>query len=167
MATHLSILLLLLTASPTYEVTYSCRSTAPCGCSSAMATVSKIVGGEPAVASSWGWAVALTYNSNQLSCGGSILSSSWILTAAHCVKNRAASLFTVYAGSNILTTFRQVSGVARIYQHPDYDARTVVNDIALLQLSSPFDMNDTTLAKICLPSFTSETYPPIDSTVNA
>ena len=167
MATYLVILLFHLAISPTYEVTYSCSSTASCGCSSAIATVSKIVGGEAAVGSSWGWAVALTYNSNYLFCGGSILSSSWILTAAHCVDNRVASLFTVYAGSNNLQTFSQVRYVTRIYEHPDYDATTVVNDIALLQLSSPFNMSDPGLAKICLPSYTSETYPPIDSTVNA
>ena len=167
MATYLPILLLLLMTSPTHEVTYSCSSTASCGCSSAIATVTKIVGGEAAVASSWGWAVALTYNSDYLSCGGSILSSSWILTAAHCVHNRVAYLFKVYAGSNYLQTFSQVRRVISIYEHPDYNPRTVVNDIALLQLSSPFNMSDPGLAKICLPSFTSENYPPIDSTVNA
>ena len=167
MAILVLILAFLLTASPTASVTYTCAPSAPCGCSTAMATVSKIVGGENAVQGSWGWAVALTYDSNELSCGGSILSSSWIITAAHCVDGLDASPFSVYAGSIEFRSNSQMRTVRRIFAHPYYNAKSVVNDIALLELSSPLNMTDANVAKICLPASTDERYPPDESTVNA
>ena len=45
---------------------------------------SKIVGGEEAIQNSIPWQISLRYRSNH-HCGGSILSSDRILTAAHCV----------------------------------------------------------------------------------
>ena len=44
---------------------------------------SKIVGGTEAVAHSWPWIVSMVFF-EQVRCGGSILNSEWILTAAHC-----------------------------------------------------------------------------------
>ncbi|UJR24280.1 hypothetical protein I4U23_027247 [Adineta vaga] len=161
------LLLLVVITRPSHQTTFTCNSTASCGCSTQTAIVTKIVGGEAAQPKSWGWAVALTYNSNQLLCGGTILSSYWILTAAHCVIGKTASLINVYAGSNNLTSFSQASTAATVYMHPNYNTSTYVNDIALLRLNTPFDMSDAGLAKICLPASTTEIYPPINSTLVA
>jgi hypothetical protein len=167
MVTLFVIVVFLLTVSPTEPVSYACASTTPCGCSTTMATVSKIVGGEDAVEGSWGWAVALSYEMSDLSCGGSILSSSWIITAAHCVHGLDVSQFLVYAGSNYLRHFNQTRTVQRIFVHPYYNPTYVFNDIALIQLSSPLNMASPGVAKICLPAPSNEMYPPDDSTVNA
>ena len=165
MAALFVVVVFLLAVSPTEPVAYACASTAQCGCSTTSATVSKIVGGEDAVEGSWGWAVALSYQMSDLTCGGSILSSSWIITAAHCVDGLDASDFSVSAGSNDLQNFNQTRTVQRIFAHPYYDPINVFNDIALLQLSSPLNMASPGVAKICLPTPSNEMYPPDNSTV--
>ena len=47
----------------------------------------KVVGGQKADPQDWGWQVAMNYN-GRFTCGGSLLNSEWIITAAHCVYGR-------------------------------------------------------------------------------
>ena len=63
---------------------YSCDRAAECGCSKNDAVTNKIVGGEAAVAASWGWAVSLQRPTGLPFCGGAIVSPSHVVTAAHC-----------------------------------------------------------------------------------
>ena len=46
---------------------------------------SRIVNGQIAAVGDWGWQVAMLYN-GKFYCGGSLINSQWILTAAHCVE---------------------------------------------------------------------------------
>ena len=94
----LTILVLLTVIRFSQSTLYSCDPSASCGCSQNSAAVNRIVGGENAAAATWGWAVSLAINKNSL-CGGSIISSSWIITAAHCTSGVSPSKITVYAGS--------------------------------------------------------------------
>ena len=43
----------------------------------------KIVGGTEAVANFWKWQIALQRSGSQI-CGGSLINSQWVVTAAHC-----------------------------------------------------------------------------------
>ncbi len=114
--------------------------------------MSKIVGGERATKQSWGWIVSLVRHADKTHfCAGSILSSSWILTAAHCVVGLDASEILIHAGSNRLDQINQQRRVATIFSYPSYNANRFGNDIALIRLSAPLDMTDPVLAKICLP----------------
>ena len=139
----------------THQYAYSCNASADCGCSSNPVSMTRIVGGESAGTSTWGWAVSLSINSTYL-CGGAILSSTWIITAAHCVTSVIASQITVYAGSNI-----RFSGQSRVGSllvvHPSYNSATKENDIALLQVSSAFTMTDPNVKRICMASVSSST----------
>jgi secreted trypsin-like serine protease len=156
-------------------VIYSCNHNTSCGCSNKVRFYSKIVGGQNARIQTWNWVVSLHVR-NKFQCAGSILSSTWILTAAHCfaiINNSGAKVFqinpsdvTVYAGSINRYEENQLRRVAKIYLHPKFDESNFINDIALLKLSSALPMTDVTLAKICLPNVFRNEYPPIGSLVS-
>ena len=145
------------------------------GCSNYSQFYSKIVGGQNARIGTWNWIVAIRVR-NRFYCAGSILSNSWILTAAHCfsflddhqmqVIRVNPSEITVHAGSISLREETQTRRVAKIISHPQFEESSFNNDIALLQLSSAFDFNDENLAKICLPSITRNEYPSVNSSVS-
>ena len=150
-----TVVFLLLSIRSCFSTTYTCNPSSTCGCSTNSATLTKIVGGQDAGQATWGWAVSL-YIGGSL-CGGSIISSSWILTAAHCVYGKTAGQIIVYAGSNSKLSGRQTRYVSTIFQHPSYSSSTYVNDIALLQLSSALDMTSQYVSAICIPSVSSTT----------
>ena len=45
----------------------------------------RVVGGEDATPAEWCWQVALINSLNQYLCGGALIGTQWVLTAAHCV----------------------------------------------------------------------------------
>ena len=45
----------------------------------------KIVGGQRAMIGDWGWQIGLK-SLGRFICGGSLINSQWVVTAAHCVK---------------------------------------------------------------------------------
>uniref|UniRef100_A0A182QCJ2 Peptidase S1 domain-containing protein n=1 Tax=Anopheles farauti TaxID=69004 RepID=A0A182QCJ2_9DIPT len=94
----------------------------------------RIVGGSVAAEGQFPHQVALL-RSNALTCGGSLIDSRWVLTAAHCVYNGGtlipATAITVLAGSVSLTAGVR-RAVARIIPHERYG--NFQNDVALLQL---------------------------------
>ncbi|CAF2516359.1 unnamed protein product [Rotaria sp. Silwood2] len=172
-STTLQILIIILLAVVrlSYQTLYSCNASASCGCSTNSAVVSRIVGGEAAISATWGWAVSVSIANTYL-CGGSIISSSWVITAAHCAKDFTASEFTIYAGSNRRWSGTQIRTVSKIIVHSGYNSVTYVNDIALLKLASPLDMSDPYVSSICLPSVSQATlsageWPPVGTNVVA
>ena len=153
------------TAVTTIE--YSCLSNITCGCSLNSAVLTKIVGGEQAGTDTWGWAVSLRSGNNHI-CGGSLISSTLVLTAAHCVTSvRTLSSLSINVGSKYLSIIRQQRSISKVYIHQNYDSSTFINDIAILRLSSAIDLNDRSIAVICLPPPTNIEYPPAGTTVVA
>ncbi|CAF2823891.1 unnamed protein product [Rotaria sp. Silwood2] len=137
---------------------YQCNPTASCGCSTSFTLISRIIGGETAVRQSWLWAVSLRSNGEHI-CGGSILSPSFIITAAHCFDHITNLInITILAGSLTLepssNDSSQVRSVAQLYKHPNFDSNSFINDLALLRLSTPLNMKHGNIKPICLPSGT-------------
>jgi len=140
---------------------YSCDRNVGCGCSKTNANLNKIVGGEPAIQSSWGWAVSLQKGVNRHFCGGAIISPSYVITAAHCVNNSVELLrdMLVVVGIDILSQssspMTQVRSVMHVIQHPQYDENSKVNDIAVLLLNQPLNIsNEKGTARLCVPHVT-------------
>lgn len=159
---YLSLLLIFI--EPTDQLEYPCNSTAACGCSRNPASASGNVGGEIVSLNSWGWVVSLAIN-DTWACSGSLLSASTIVTAAHCVFDILPWQVTAHIGSNYLFEGIQRRVGSNIIIHPKYNNSNVENDIALIQVSPVFDMAHPSLSKICLPSFTNDDYPLINSSV--
>lgn len=110
----------------------------------------RIIGGSAAVSNRWPWVVSLQYASSGNDhysghfCGGSLIAPDWVITAAHCVDGSNPWDVSVVAGiSNLRHDRGSDVAVKRIIVHPDYEAEVFVNDLALLQLTSPVNNTDT------------------------
>uniref|UniRef100_A0A4W5Q5Y6 Peptidase S1 domain-containing protein n=1 Tax=Hucho hucho TaxID=62062 RepID=A0A4W5Q5Y6_9TELE len=113
----------------------------------------RVVGGQEASLGAWPWQVSLQVDGFHI-CGGSIITPYWIVKAAHCVVDRSyPEDWTVHAGfgNQISTHFRcGHSSVSHIVTH-DYNTETGNNDIALVRLIKPLQINDQ-IRPVCLPN---------------
>ncbi|XP_043520746.1 trypsin-1-like [Frieseomelitta varia] len=71
-------------------------------------------------------------------CGGSIISSKWAVTAAHCVGSSASSYRILVGSSNKDqgTSYR----LKRVIRHPSYNSRTIDFDVALLEIDGTISL---------------------------
>jgi secreted trypsin-like serine protease len=94
-----------------------------------------IVGGGPAAAGGWRFAVALE-EKRRLVCTGSLIAPATVLTAAHCLKAVKRRHLTVLAGSPWISTPRRGEriGVARVRLHPRFNGRKDLRDFGVVTL---------------------------------
>ncbi|XP_053156086.1 trypsin I-P38-like isoform X2 [Hemicordylus capensis] len=108
----------------------------------------KIVGGYTCQKGSVPYQVSL--NSGYHFCGGSLINSQWVVSAAHCYKSR----IQVRLGEHSLTLndgSEQYINSAKVIRHASYNSRTLDNDIMLIKLATQATLN-TRVKAIALPT---------------
>lgn len=102
----------------------------------------RIVGGSDASIKDFPYMISLQMSSNHI-CGASILTNSFILTAAHCVTKENDSTwaisdpleYNIVAGQTVLDLGDcQFRDVKKIFVHSGYNHTTLHNDIAVLEI---------------------------------
>merc|ERR1711997_71806 len=116
----------------------------------------RIVGGEDAYYGEFPHQIMLLRGGpdGSLMCGGSLISSNWVVTAAHCCDGQSASRLGVAVGAHNLYTDdadQENIQVSRVVMHESYDDWNVENDICLLELESSATMGSH-VGTISLPS---------------
>ncbi|MDO8732389.1 MAG: trypsin-like serine protease [Actinomycetota bacterium] len=100
-----------------------------------------IIGGSTSTIDQSPWQVLIIIR-NSMQCSGSLVSTTTIITAAHCLNGYAASDIRVWAGIS-KTSGRSPSTelpVASITPHPEFRLDTFDNDIGLITLVRPIDL---------------------------
>nr|AAH54304.1 Ela2-prov protein [Xenopus laevis] len=127
-----------------------------CGVPTYQPVVSRVVNGEDTVPHSWPWQVSLQYLYNGYwyhTCGGSLVASNWVLTAAHCISS--SNTYRVQLGKHNL---RQVESgqktinVIKLINHSKWNPNRLSNgfDISLIKLEESVESTDT-IQPACLP----------------
>nr|XP_048300778.1 acrosin isoform X3 [Myodes glareolus] len=126
----------------------------------------RIVGGQTAQRGAWPWMVSLqifmSHNSRRYhACGGSLLNSYWVLTAAHCFDNKKkvydwrlvfGAQEIEYGRNKPVKEPLQERYVQKIIIHEKYNVVTEGNDIALLKITPPV-VCGSFIGPSCLPHF--------------
>ncbi|KAM4024011.1 transmembrane protease serine 9-like [Anomaloglossus baeobatrachus] len=139
----------------------------------------RIVGGQSSVPGKWPWQISVMRGDTHL-CGGSLISRSWVVTAAHCMSSESGEMtvrkrrrisrnskdrrrhqkrqtfgaFYVMLGSLYLTVVsstRVIVPVKNIIIHPICSGDGTSGDLALMELEGPVTFNFN-IQPICLPS---------------
>jgi len=100
----------------------------------------RIIGGSEVSIVQFPWQVSLRMTSrNNHYCGGSLLNTKFVVTAAHCVKDQRESNIKVVMGSTTLKSLspnaKSVS-VKKIHVHDNYSPVNLNDDIALIELEN-------------------------------
>lgn len=133
-----------------------------CGTTSAQ---NKIVGGVEAVPGEFPWQVAIRIDGMYF-CGGSLIDSTHVLTAAHCTDG-ATSLSLTFGAHDVTTNEPSQVTVSSISYtlHPNWNPSNLAGDMSIITLDSPITFNDR-IQPICLVGANAPTYAGVDLLVS-
>jgi secreted trypsin-like serine protease len=105
----------------------------------------RILGGQPADFGEYPFMVAILFEPRQGTdfdkqfCGGSLIASRWVMTAAHCADfiEDPADLAVAVARTHLNSTDGERRAVRSIHIHPDWNPNIISPDVALLELAQP------------------------------
>ncbi|XP_016946741.1 seminase [Drosophila biarmipes] len=109
----------------------------------------RIVGGTTTTLSSvGGFMVNLRYDS-KFYCGGSLVSSRHVVTAAHCLNGKSASRITVQGGVSELSQTGVVRRVARYFIPNSFSTSSLNWDVGVVRLQSSMTGSGITTIPLC------------------
>uniref|UniRef100_A0AB38ZE44 Venom S1 protease 3 n=1 Tax=Ectomocoris sp. TaxID=3104572 RepID=A0AB38ZE44_9HEMI len=129
--------------------------TTSCKCGWTNKQAGRIVNGQEAGVNEYPFAALIMLKRRMFPyCGGSIISPSFILTAAHCTKPFKGLLLAVAVGEHDTRTtdespFTKLIDVRKTIEHPLYVEPKNRYDIALMKLEEKMEFNDG-VGRICL-----------------
>jgi len=129
-------------------------SAAP-GCKCGVKKTRRIVGGQETEVNEYPWMSALAFAVNgEFFCGGTLIGTQWVVTASHCLfRNTDGTDPLVAEDINIVLGEHDTAAddesliprksvkVSRIITHENYNAENSDNDVALLKLAEPVDLD--------------------------
>uniref|UniRef100_H2Z9S5 Peptidase S1 domain-containing protein n=1 Tax=Ciona savignyi TaxID=51511 RepID=H2Z9S5_CIOSA len=75
-------------------------------------------------------------------CGGTVVNEMWVVSAAHCwVKANRMQVFVGDYDLSVVETTEQSQVPDNAIKHPQYNSHTLVNDIMLIKMKTPFNMD--------------------------
>jgi len=129
----------------------------------------EIVGGVTVQPGEYPWQVWFEFKVTRdiYTCGASLIHPKWVLTAGHCIGEVSEVVLGVHQINSLSETNRQTISVERIILHPNYDNYSLNNDIALIELTEPAQLNQwvTTIPLVTSPADDSLYEAGIESTV--
>ena len=158
-----------------------CNDCPTCQCGLVQRT-SRIVGGQQTEVNEYPWQAALVSSSSRrLFCGGSLVNSGWVLTAAHCTdcnqctkclphctEGTSPGRITVSLGDHDISSSTEAASIAiaiaEIVEHPQYtgdndNAGTTDYDFSLLRLTTAVDFAaNPHIRPACLPANPNQDY---------
>ncbi|CAH2098445.1 unnamed protein product [Euphydryas editha] len=126
----------------------------------------KISGGGPTAVDAYPWLAILEYSGEHLGCGGSLITSRFVLTAAHCLDtiegiprlvrlseynttSYPTDIVEVEGGGNDTITVTMVP-VHSVFKHPNFNRVQKIHDIGLVQMEYSVKFSDF-IKVICIP----------------
>ncbi|NWI12658.1 TM11C protease, partial [Crypturellus soui] len=113
--------------------------------------VERIAGGQPAHDGEWPWQASIQLDGIHR-CGASVISTTWLLTAAHCFRGGTDPRRWTASFGTLLRPPKQKRFVRNIVIHEGYSdhLHNHEDDVALVQLASPIKFTSD-VHSVCLP----------------
>lgn len=109
----------------------------------------RIIGGSTTTINKQKYIVSLRRRNGQFFCGGSLVRSRYVVTAAHCVKGLRSRNVYVHGGATYLRQTGIKRSVSKIIIPKSFSMKTGNMDVAVLKLSKPMRGRSVSTIRLC------------------